>query len=524
MDNILLAFGGAAKALGDGKFRVPMVVFGSPTDTDLSPFKDFFTKETDFAVKSFPAPCTVYFNHGQDPILGKKELGGGPEACKMTIDDDGVWAEGVLDMANRYEGAIYKMIEQGKLGGSSGTIFHLMGRKSMDNGSNWVNYWPIGKDMSLTPRPADPKTRFHDFKSMDDYSAGMKSLAGESFAEIEAAIKSLDPEDAMKSLSLSDSKVWNGAAAEKRMKAWATNSKGELDISKLSRGYARKGDKLSDLGFPFADVVNGELQANPRGVIAAGTATMGARSGKEPDDADAIRKVLAPYYDKMKMTPPWKKEDKKSLTWEELAAKSQFLGSHAEDGASISALSRLHDGLMYNAIPDISNDDTLSGQEKRDKFSNAVDEYGTFAKTIFNALHNDDGTPDDDMKMLREIFSDPKEFSTQPIRSALKHVTEGLADTLERWDSEVFRFLSQGAKSTEVLKPKNQDALRSGYLQVEAACKYMKEIMDRAGVDYSESGTKNIDKAEEDKKSIELAQMNLAMIEVKRDNERLLTT
>jgi len=57
---------------------------------------------------------------------------------------------------------------------------------------------------------------------------------------------------------------------------------------------------------------------------------------------------------------------------------------------------------------------------------------------------------------------------------------------VERFDTEVYRFLAQGAKSNQVLSSNNKDSLGSGYGLVWKAIGHMRDIMDRAGMDYND--------------------------------------
>jgi len=470
MNEYLLAYGGAAKALGDGKIRVPMVVFGG--DGDLSTMKDRFTKNTDFEVPEWPGKGTLRFEHGQNEFVGKKALGDGVNGSTIVRDDTGIFVEAVLNLADNYEARIYKMVQDGDLGGSSGTVLHLIERKSLPEGGHEILRWPLGSDLSLTPRPADPRTRFQELKSLVELSDAMKS-----YTEIEEAIKAVGQVELLPLAA--ESRTWNSGEAIKRIKTWASNKDG-IDFSKYSQAFFHKdgdGKKQSDYKFPFADIIDGKLTAIPRGIIAA---------TKSISNAPAIREKIATYYAGMKMIPPWQTE--KPLTMEEFAAKSEYFGECIEEAMTMGALSRLNDQLFYTIIWNAVFDDSLSAEEKTAKVAGAFDEFSRYAQIIFNALLGTDGEPDDDMKSLHTLWSDPKEFSTKPLREATKQVTGGLAETLERWDTEVFRFLSQGAKANAVLSKSNQESLLSGYGKVKEALSHMEDIMDRADMDYDDLG------------------------------------
>lgn len=145
-DDTLIAYGGAVKALGDGKIGGYLVAFTGPDRPDLT--GEYFTKDTDFDIEDGDK-ATVYYNHGEDPTLGYRKFG----RATIKIDDVGVWAEMQMKIRDEYERMIYSMAEAGKLGWSSGSLPHLVELVPTE-GAKWIKRWPIGKDASLTPTPA----------------------------------------------------------------------------------------------------------------------------------------------------------------------------------------------------------------------------------------------------------------------------------------------------------------------------------------------------------------------------------
>ena len=154
--NTLIYQGQEVKALDDsGKIGGYLVVFSGPEDPDLT--GDFFTAETDFgSIKN----TVLLFNHGMDAVLKNRVLGSG----EWKIDDVGVWVEGILNMRDDYEKALYNLAKQGKLGWSSGTASHLVEREKKGS-SHWIKSWPLGIDASLTPTPAEPRTKAVELKA-----------------------------------------------------------------------------------------------------------------------------------------------------------------------------------------------------------------------------------------------------------------------------------------------------------------------------------------------------------------------
>lgn len=157
MDDTLVTFGGAVKALGGGRIGGYGVLFSTSADPDLA--GDYFTPKTDFGPHKTTA---VYYDHGLDGQMGRKVLDAG---ATMQVKDAGIWVEAQLDVRDEYEAAILKMAEDGKLGWSSGTASHLVEREA-DGKAQRITRWPLGLDMSLTPTPCEPRTAAVPLKSL----------------------------------------------------------------------------------------------------------------------------------------------------------------------------------------------------------------------------------------------------------------------------------------------------------------------------------------------------------------------
>jgi hypothetical protein len=151
----LIAWGGAVKALGDGKVGGYLVRFSTEDDPDLE--GEYFTRDTDFGDAN-KAP--VHYQHGMDAKIGKRKLG----IAHHKIDDFGVWAEAQLNLRDEYENFIYDMAEKGKMGWSSGTASHLVERQITAK-ATWIKSWPLGLDDTLTPVPAEPRNEAIPLKS-----------------------------------------------------------------------------------------------------------------------------------------------------------------------------------------------------------------------------------------------------------------------------------------------------------------------------------------------------------------------
>lgn len=158
-DDLLVAYGGALKALGDGRIGGYLVRFGDPAQPDLA--GDFFTRSTDFDLRDGDR-VTLYYNHGLDPVLKKRKLGQGT----LHYDDAGIWMEAQLALRDDYERRLYEDgILAGRMGLSSGTLPHLVEREPAGKAQR-ITAWPLGKDASITPTPAEPRLLVTSLKSL----------------------------------------------------------------------------------------------------------------------------------------------------------------------------------------------------------------------------------------------------------------------------------------------------------------------------------------------------------------------
>ena len=224
LDDTLVAFGGAVKALGNGKIGGYLVRFGAPWDTDIE--DDYFTPATDYGLQDGRGPTHVYYNHGLNKTLGKRRLADGA----LTTDDVGVWVETELALRDAYEQAIYAMAEAGKLGWSSGTAAHLVEREAVGKAQR-VTMWPLGLDASLTPAPAEPRNRAVPLKSLDTEDAGL---------ELEAFLPQGGGEPSQ------DAAKAKAALADARPVKQEEGEMGELDAKALMDRLDQIGAKLEE--------------------------------------------------------------------------------------------------------------------------------------------------------------------------------------------------------------------------------------------------------------------------------------
>lgn len=104
-------------------------------------------------------------------------------------------------------------------------------------------------------------------------------------------------------------RAWDGDAAADRVFSWA-GGPDSPDWGKYAKAFLRKDDDADPetrgaYGFGIADVIDGTLTIVPKGVFAAAAAVQGARTGKTPQDAEAMRGVLRGIYDRMDKPAPF---------------------------------------------------------------------------------------------------------------------------------------------------------------------------------------------------------------------------
>lgn len=144
---------GAVKALDGDRIGGYAVRFGSEDEPDLSAFRDFFTKSTDFWLEHWQTRPMLY-HHAQDEATKDAPVVGRWTAAR--VDDVGVWLEGQLNMAHRYAGAVKELVARGALRLSSDSAPHLVVRERRPSGAHEVKRWPL-LAASLTPSPAEPR-------------------------------------------------------------------------------------------------------------------------------------------------------------------------------------------------------------------------------------------------------------------------------------------------------------------------------------------------------------------------------
>jgi phage head maturation protease len=139
------------------------VVFGG---VDLD--GETFNADTDFMADLVPVKRVFYDHSLQEKV--RHVLGKATE----KVDDAGIWVEAQLDRHKDYMTEILKLVEEGVLGWSSGSVGHLIEREGKA-----IKRWPI-VEYSLTPTPAEPRTLgVERIKTLAEANPNLKALLPE---------------------------------------------------------------------------------------------------------------------------------------------------------------------------------------------------------------------------------------------------------------------------------------------------------------------------------------------------------
>lgn len=159
------------KALPNG-LVVGTAVLYSPGGEPKDLSGQYFESDTDYGWQGLEPRAGLY-HHGLDARIGDREIGSGwKRASKKDLEDWemdpgfedlGMWVYSQLDLRNKYEYAIYKLGEAGKLGLSSATAEHMI--KALDSGK--ITRWHI-VEVSWSPIPMDYRTVVSPLKDLPE--------------------------------------------------------------------------------------------------------------------------------------------------------------------------------------------------------------------------------------------------------------------------------------------------------------------------------------------------------------------
>ena len=129
-----------------GRIGGYLLIWGQAGQRDLQ--GEYFTPQTDVGLDWYDQRPVLY-HHGLDGALKAAVIG---VMDTLRPDETGLWAEAQLDLRERYVRAVHRLIDQGILSWSSGSLPHLV---EVSAGGQ-ITRWPIVEG-SLTPAPAEPR-------------------------------------------------------------------------------------------------------------------------------------------------------------------------------------------------------------------------------------------------------------------------------------------------------------------------------------------------------------------------------
>lgn len=176
-DETVVFQGDTVKALGDGRVGGYLVRFTDAGRKDLS--GEYFTAKTYFGARQGDGADCLF--HHSLPIKGVSADFTDHlfSPIKTRTDDIGIFAETVLNMADDYERKVFELVQQGKLGWSSGAAAHTV-RKSADGE---ILRWVIAEG-SLTPTPCESQNigTIRPLKSLESLSLKDVMTTGDGYA------------------------------------------------------------------------------------------------------------------------------------------------------------------------------------------------------------------------------------------------------------------------------------------------------------------------------------------------------
>ncbi len=170
------------------------IPFGTASKKDLD--GEYFDARTDLCLPWFgETGRPILYGHGLNPAVKAEVVG---RQTLFDQRDDGVWIQVELDKSSRYRERVGKLIEQGALSFSSGSMPHLV----QTGKDGHIDRWPWVEN-SFTPTPAHPRAVVYAVKSADmaeHYAAANIDIPD----PLAAALKALDEWAAIRDDSLPD--------------------------------------------------------------------------------------------------------------------------------------------------------------------------------------------------------------------------------------------------------------------------------------------------------------------------------
>jgi HK97 family phage prohead protease len=231
--------------------------------------------------KTNSRPVRMYYGHDSAELIG-----GFPPADAYE-DEKGLYMKGEINLEVQRGKEVYALAKQGVL-----------------------------TDMSIGFSVPDRKNNIETIKKGDRTIRVIKevelwevSLVSEPM-NANANITMVKSATSFGDLPLADrGREWDSEAAIARVRAFTdSETSPSADYKRAFFWYdAANRDEFTSYKLPFADVIDGQLVAVPRGVFAAAAAVSGARGGVDlpEDDRAEVQNHIEQYYGKMDLTAPW---------------------------------------------------------------------------------------------------------------------------------------------------------------------------------------------------------------------------
>lgn len=249
-----------------------VVLYGSSDWADVSKYRDYFTKATDFGL-DVAAKGVFRFNHNLDEAYPHARMGIG----SVRPEKKGVYVEGDVLVRDDYDRAVLDWVEEGLMGFSSGSLSHVVRREKGPGGTHRVIEWPLGFDMTLTRVPADPR-QLGEVKVLGPGESRPAALSGalsaarggplkvhalsETVGRLAGAVRDLREELEATDLEYKVTKsspAGKGATPADWRAAWdrvADDYKKKPDVDAYRRRWARHGLNAAHLGYLEAEAKN----------------------------------------------------------------------------------------------------------------------------------------------------------------------------------------------------------------------------------------------------------------------------
>lgn len=289
------------------------------------------------------------FNHDSNLILGRTKSG----TLRLQEDETGLVFE-VDPPDTTYANDLLVSIGRGDIDQAS-FAFQVVKDRMSTNAEETVRELLEVRlfDVSPVTFPAYPQT---DVSLRDALTAAGEALR-RSLEIFQGEAEKRGPTP-FQDLPLADrERPWDGPGATQGVQTWASSDgsgdKDTIDWAKLRKAFfwydAENAENLGSYKLIFADVIDGELTAVPRGIFAGAVVLQGGRTGVDiPEaDMDGVKSHVSRYYAKMRdafgddgIVAPWEQGSADADAQSRAGAHSAAGGGNEPGGRPLAMLRR----------------------------------------------------------------------------------------------------------------------------------------------------------------------------------------